>query len=133
MKEFYIKRGIPRTLGILLSGSPGTGKTSTIKAISSHTNRHVINIKLNKESTQDDLFKLFHTKEIHTINGDCYIIPTEKRLYVIEDIDCLTDVVMARTEKEEEEYTSLEKFHDKVDGRIKDYLENKDYCEYNLG
>ena len=43
-KEWYDKRGIPYTLGFLFHGLPGTGKTSSIKAIAKTTKRHIINI-----------------------------------------------------------------------------------------
>jgi len=61
-KDWYIKKGIPHTLGILLHGPPGTGKTSIIKSIAKDTNRHVINIKLYKDTTQTQLRNLFLMK-----------------------------------------------------------------------
>ncbi len=96
--NFYTRLGIPHTLGILLSGAPGTGKTSCIKAIASYTNRHVINVSLKKTTTTDELFNLFHNDRLETNNSPSgyYAIPTDKRLYVIEDIDCLTDIALER-------------------------------------
>ena len=41
-KSWYKSRGIPYTLGLLLHGIPGCGKTSTIKAIANHTQRHIV-------------------------------------------------------------------------------------------
>ena len=38
-RKWYDEKGIPYTLGLLLSGNPGTGKTSTIKCLANETNR----------------------------------------------------------------------------------------------
>ena len=78
--EWYQERGIPHSLGILLHGIPGAGKTSTIKAIAKDTDRHIFNLSLRKYTTQKQSFN----------------IPLNKRIYVIEDIDCLTDIVYDR-------------------------------------
>lgn len=98
-KEWYVKKGIPYTLGIMLHGPPGTGKTSIIKAIAKDSNRHVFNIKFRKDTTQTQLRNLFYNEQINVvINGknETFNIPISDRLYVIEDIDCLTDVLNKR-------------------------------------
>jgi len=103
--EWYIKRGLPHTLGIMLYGPPGTGKTSSIKAIAKTTNRHIVNLQLKKNTTKRQLFELFYNENIN-ISSDicvsCLTIPLDKRIYVLEDIDCLTDITLNRKYKKEE-------------------------------
>lgn len=97
--EWYIERGIPHSIGILLHGVPGGGKTSTIKAISKDTNRHIFNLSLRDHTTQQQLTNLFFNDTVNIMvegNKQTLKIPLNKRIYVIEDIDCLTDVVLDR-------------------------------------
>lgn len=97
--EWYEERGIPYTLGILLHGEPGCGKTSLIKALAQETGRHIFDLKLRKTTTQTQLRNLFYNDRITALVDGRYetlIIPQNQRLYVIEDIDCLTPVVLSR-------------------------------------
>ncbi len=99
--DWYFDRGIPYSLGIMLHGIPGAGKTSTIKAIARDTNRHIFNLSLRPYTTQRQLTNLFYNETVHVQNYDggkqTLKIPLNKRVYVIEDIDCLTDVVLDRS------------------------------------
>ena len=98
--EWYQQRGVPHTLGILLHGRPGCGKTSLIKAIARDTNRHVFNISLRTTTTQRQLVNLLFDENISITNAanetSTIAIPLDQRIYVIEDIDCMTDVVLDR-------------------------------------
>jgi hypothetical protein len=101
-REWYEEKGIPYTLGIMLSGPPGTGKTSIIKAIAADSGRHIINVNLRDCTTKTQLYKLFYDEEI-VINKtgeqgkeERINVPLERRIYVIEDIDCMSDIVLDR-------------------------------------
>ena len=98
-RTWYEKKGIPYTLGFLFHGSPGTGKTSEIKAIANVAHRHPINIQLSEIKTKSQLRHLFFSDEIHVFNGSTlekYTIPVNERLYIIEDADAMGDVLLRR-------------------------------------
>ena len=95
--EWYKERGIPYTLGILLWGEPGCGKTGFIKSIMNLTKRHGINIKLNNKFNMNMLKDLIYDEEI----GDDLIIPQNKRILIFEDIDCMSDIIKDRDIKTE--------------------------------
>ena len=103
-RKWYDEKGIPYTLGLLLSGAPGTGKTSTIKCLANETNRHICNINLNNDMTKTQLENLFFNENLSVINPilgqtETYCIPLDQRIYVLEDVDCQNDIVMERSLK----------------------------------
>lgn len=103
-KNWYDEKGIPYTLGLLLSGAPGTGKTSTIKCLANETNRHICNVNLNNDMSKTQLENLFYNENINIMNpmtgqNETYCIPLDKRIYVLEDVDCQSDIVMDRALK----------------------------------
>lgn len=104
-ESWYKKKGIPYHYGILLHGSPGCGKTSIIKALLAHTNRNALVIPLNRVKTCGELENIFFQSEIKNKN-----IPTNKRIYIFEDIDCLCNIV-----KDREHSDSSEDTFDKID------------------
>jgi len=111
-KKWYDEKGIPYTIGLLLSGQAGAGKTSSVKCLANETNRHIININLNNDITKTQFENLFFNEVISVLNTSTgqtekYSIPLDQRIYVLEDIDCQSDLVMERslkgtTEKKEE-------------------------------
>ena len=96
---WYKKKGLPYTLGFLFHGEPGCGKTSTIKAIANYSKRHIVSISLTKIETQKELFEIFYNEYINERK-----IPLNKRLYILEDIDCnaLEDIVGERSGSQQE-------------------------------
>jgi len=91
---WFTERGIPYTFGLLFHGEPGCGKTSTIKAIANMTQRHIVSVPLKNVKTTSELYDIFYGANVNKRS-----IPMNKRLYVLEDIDCggLEDIVNKRS------------------------------------
>lgn len=106
-KEWYMKRGIPYNLGILLHGEPGCGKTRFIKQLMNHTGRHGIDIKLNDAMDFTYLQNIIYKEEL----DDTHIIPQTQRILIFEDIDALGDVVKDRDLKKSASDLSLHESH----------------------
>jgi len=106
-RKWYDKKGIPYTLGLLLSGQAGAGKTSCIKCLANETKRHIFNINLNNDITKTQMENLFFNELIMVLNvstgqTEKYYIPLDQRIYVLEDIDAQSDLVMERSVKKVE-------------------------------
>jgi len=102
-RDWYDSKGIPHTLGIVMYGHPGCGKTSTIKAIANETRRHIFNIALSEIKTKEALKDLFYNDIVHNfVDGKLEVlnIPIKQRIYVIEDIDAMDSVVIKRTSEQ---------------------------------
>ena len=97
-KQTYQRLGIPYTFGMLFHGPPGCGKTSAIKAIANYTKRHVIILPVKRIKSIETMKQIFLSTFVNS-----YYIPSDKRLYVFEEIDCgqWKNVVMDRTLQEE--------------------------------
>jgi hypothetical protein len=104
-KSWYDTKGVPYTLGLLLSGQAGAGKTSSIKCLANETQRHILNINLNNDISKVQFENLFFNEVIQVLNTSTgqtekYTIPLDQRIYVLEDIDCQSDLVRDRSKQD---------------------------------
>jgi len=92
-EDFYRKRGIKRSLNILCSGSPGTGKTGITKAIINHTGRNVVMIKLS------EYFPAIEIENILKGVFDDFVIDVKKTIFVIEEVDLISSFFNVREQE----------------------------------
>src|SRR6478609_2107177 len=97
---WYASRGIPRTLGILLHGEPGCGKTSFIKSLCAAQHRTAVIIDFKLIKTVSHLRSIFQGS-IELKNGSLFGFDKNKIVYVLEDFDCMSDIFMDREKKDE--------------------------------
>lgn len=103
-------------LGILMHGIPGSGKTTIIKCIANYTRRSIIAIDLKKIKSRSVLLDIL----FRTYAGNLSL-PLSRRIYVIEDIDCTSDMVLERssiipTNSDKEESLTLSDILNCIDG-----------------
>lgn len=88
-RELYNTMGIPYKGGIILSGEPGCGKSSSILAIATYLNKDIYFLDLGKIKTNEELkLCVDHVGSTSQKGG----------VIIFEDIDCMTNVVKKRTD-----------------------------------
>jgi len=93
----YAIKGYPHKLGLLLSGIPGTGKRSLIKALLNYTKRHIVNMPLNRITTNAQFMKVMFNRKYTDLQGNPHDLDFKDIIFVLEDVDACTDVVFRRT------------------------------------
>lgn len=107
-EEKYIRCGFTFKAGILFYGTPGCGKTSTIKAILNYTKRHAIIINLSKIKTNEELETVFRNR---TINGRK--LKGKQLCFILEDCDATENsIIRSRTIEEKIKQTDINNNND---------------------
>lgn len=102
-EDIYQKLGIPYRRGLLLSGEPGTGKTTVVRGL------------------QQELRIPLYVLNLSRLDDDSLIqalteISTKKSLVLFEDIDVCTDVLHKRDQDKESTKLTLAGFLNAIDG-----------------
>lgn len=100
--------GIPDKLGILLAGLAGTGKTSTIWTIATELQKDIFYVHLNTVKTDSQLTQIFEYVNNQASGG----------IIVFEDIDAMTNIVLARTLSSENSDLTLGHFLNLLQGTL---------------
>lgn len=84
--KIYTELEIPYKLNILLHGKPGTGKSTTIRAIATYLEKDLFFVNLKTKQTNRELMTIFEYVQKTCGNG----------IIIFEDIDCMSDIVLDR-------------------------------------
>lgn len=102
-RHWYDTKGIPYSMGFLLYGDPGCGKTSTIKAIANESGRHIVNVNMSKIKSKATFKRLFYEPMMNIVKPDSLrvsqesvFVPVHKRVYVFEDADAVLSSVLLK-------------------------------------
>lgn len=87
-RDMYTKLGLPYTIGFMLHGEPGCGKTSVIKSIARYMKRNIVIVDTAKVTTRDKLETIFTKFK-------------DDSIFVFEEIDCgpWKDIIIDRNIK----------------------------------
>jgi len=113
----YAKSGCAYKSCMLFDGEPGTGKTTTIKAIARQTNRHIVILNMNRIKTCEEFESIIRNTSFnkHEVSG-------KQLLFVIEDADATNNSVFLSRDFKKEQEKDTEDI--KLDKPIKEIINN---------
>jgi len=118
-EEWYLSRDIPYTRRFMFYGTPGTGKSSCIKALACMTQRHIHYLFLSDVKSGPELITLFDTIRKEMPQKD-------ETILVIEDIDCASAIVEKRSGEEIAAEKAKEKAKEKDKEKDKEKEKHED-------
>lgn len=83
--NYYKRTGQKRKKGYLFHGYPGTGKTSTVMAISNYDKRHIIEVQLDRVKTNSEFEEILSLDKINNIK-----IKHDNTILFFDEIDINT-------------------------------------------
>lgn len=123
-RDWYDDRGIPYQLGIMLSGKQGCGKTSVIRAMANMTGHHLIIVNFANIQTATQLRNMFFSEFVDVFTDEdlsskkLIKVPLDKRIYVLEELDAVSDIVRDRRFNAKSFLQPTTKFDDVTLGEI---------------
>ena len=111
----YAKAGCAYKSCMLFDGEPGTGKTTTIKAIARETNRHIIILNMNRIKTSEEF-----ESSIRKTKFNKHELIGKQLLFVIEDADASNNSIFLSRDTKKESKDEIENLEDSDKDDLKD-------------